>query len=168
MIAVVRIFLAAMLGASLFTAPVRLKPDTADTTVRLKPDTADTATVQTDGSQPIERGTLRLHYVQKPIGYERYEIVHDGAGDGLTLTSDFDFTDRGGRVQLAATLRTKADFTPLSFKASGKSYRFVNVDSEVRIDGDDAMVKADGAETRVTARRAVLSPSTATRRLRRR
>ena len=23
----------------------------------------------------IERGTLRLHYVQKPIGYERYEIV---------------------------------------------------------------------------------------------
>ena len=22
-----------------------------------------------------ERGTLRLHYVQKPIGYERYELV---------------------------------------------------------------------------------------------
>src|SRR4051812_3829170 len=105
MIAVVRIFLAAMLGASLFTAPVRLQPD---------------STVQTDGSQPIERGTLRLHYVQKPIGYERYQIVHDGAGDGLTLTSDFDFTDRGGRVQLTATLRTKADFTPLTFKASGK------------------------------------------------
>ncbi len=77
-------------------------------------------------------------------------------GDALTLTSDFDFTDRGGRVQLAATLRTKADFTPLSFKASGKSYRFVNVDSEVRIEGGDAIVKADGAESRVAAARAVL------------
>ena len=26
----------------------------------------------------IERGTLRLHYVQKPIGYERYEVAPDG------------------------------------------------------------------------------------------
>src|SRR5205823_4810081 len=83
----------------------------------------------------IERGTFRLHYVQKPIGYERYEITRDG--DALKLSSDFDFTDRGGRVQLAATLRTTADFTPLAFKATGKSYRFVNVDSEIRVDGSD-------------------------------
>ena len=65
------------------------------------------------------------------------------------MTSDFDFTDRGGRVQLAATLRAKADFTPLSFKAQGKSYRFVNVDSDVRVEGASAIVKADGAEARV-------------------
>ena len=96
---------------------------------------------------PVERGTLRLHYVQKPIGYERYEIVREG--DDLKLTSDFDFTDRGGRVQLAATLRTKDDFTPVAFKATGKSYRFVNVDSDVRIDGGDAIVRADGHEARI-------------------
>jgi imidazolonepropionase-like amidohydrolase len=100
-----------------------------------------------DAPEPLEHGTLRLHYVQKPIGYERYEVTRDG--DNLALTSDFDFTDRGGRVQLASTLRTKTDFTPLSFKASGKSYRFVNVDSDVRIDGAAAIVKADGAEARV-------------------
>src|SRR2546421_6754067 len=97
---------------------------------------------------PIEQGVLRLHYVQKPIGYERYQIVRDG--DALQLTSDFDFTDRGGRVQLAATLRTKPDFTPIHFQAKGKSYRFVNVDSDVTIDGADARVHADGADTRVT------------------
>jgi imidazolonepropionase-like amidohydrolase len=103
----------------------------------------------TNGAAPaaVERGTLRLHYVQKPIGYERYEVGHDA--DTVTLTSDFDFTDRGGRVQLAATLRTRADYTPLSFKATGKSYRFVNVDSDVRIEGDEAIVKADGGEARV-------------------
>jgi imidazolonepropionase-like amidohydrolase len=99
------------------------------------------------GDRIVERGTLRLHYIQKPIGEERYEIARDGAG--LTLTSDFDFTDRGGRVQLAATLRTKADFTPVSFRAKGKSYRFVNVDSDVTIDAGHAKVRADGAETRV-------------------
>jgi imidazolonepropionase-like amidohydrolase len=103
--------------------------------------------IVTGVQDPVERGILRLHYVQKPIGYERYEVARDG--DVLTMTSDFDFTDRGGRVQLAATLRTKADFTPLSFKAQGKSYRFVNVDSDVRIDGGDAIVKADGSEARV-------------------
>src|SRR5207244_2220873 len=29
-------------------------------------------------------------------------------------------------------------------------YRFVNVDSEIRVDGSDAIVRADGAEARVT------------------
>ncbi len=96
----------------------------------------------------VERGTLRLHYVQKPIGYERYEIAR--TADSLQLTSDFDFTDRGGRVQLASTLRTAADFTPIHFTAKGKSYRFVNVDSEVTVDGTDALVRADGADLRVT------------------
>src|SRR5512141_2201919 len=113
MIRAVRIILAAVLAASLAAAAGQGTPATA-------------------AADPVERGTLRLHYVQKPIGYERYEIVREG--DALTLTSDFDFTDRGGRVQLAATLRAKADFTPLSFRATGKSYRFVNVDGDVRID----------------------------------
>jgi imidazolonepropionase-like amidohydrolase len=135
--------LAAAAAAVLFGTTVRLKPDTTVAMAGNVPLEAD----------PIERGTLRLHYVQKPIGYERYEIVPDSPGSStagaLTLTSDFDFTDRGGRVQLAATLRTKPDFTPLSFKARGKSYRFVNVDSEVRIEGGDAIVKADGAESRI-------------------
>ena len=103
--------------------------------------------VMQPGADSVERSTLRLHYVQKPIGYERYEIVRDG--DALQLSSDFDFTDRGGRVQLTATLRTRRDFTPILFKAAGKSYRFVNVDSEVRIEGASAVVRADGTETRV-------------------
>jgi hypothetical protein len=81
-------------------------------------------------SDPIEHAALRLHYVQKPIGFERYEIAR--AGDVLVLSADFDFTDRGGRVQLAATLRTRPDFTPLSFRSKGKSYRFVNVDTDIQ------------------------------------
>src|SRR6476660_852740 len=132
MIGAVRIFLAMMLGAALFAAPVPPKPDTADT-----------ATVQPDAPQPIERGTLRLHYVQKPIGYERYEVASDGdlsrqsangaEGEAGKLTADFDFTERGGRVHLAATLRAQADLTPISFQPQGQSYRFVNVDSDVRV-----------------------------------
>jgi len=85
--------------------------------------------------------------VQKPIGYERYELTREG--DGLRLTADFDFTDRGGNVHLASTLQTKADYTPVHFTAKGKSYRFVNVDSDVTNNGHEAVVRADGTEARV-------------------
>ncbi len=103
---------------------------------------------QHGSSSPVEHGRLRLHYVQKPIGVEDYKIARDG--NVLELTSGFDFTDRGGHVQLASTLRTAPDFTPLMFRATGKSYRFVNVDSEITIDGRDATVRADGATAHVT------------------
>ncbi|HZP48281.1 MAG TPA: amidohydrolase family protein [Vicinamibacterales bacterium] len=95
-----------------------------------------------------EHGMIRLHYLQKPIGVERYDLVRDDRG--VSLTSDFDFTDRGGRVQLAASLQTAADLSPIRFTAKGKSYRFVNVDSDVRIDGATATVRADGVEQTVT------------------
>jgi imidazolonepropionase-like amidohydrolase len=95
----------------------------------------------------IERGVLRLHYVQKPIGIERYTLDRDG--EFLQLTSDFDFTDRGGRVRLAATLRTHSDLTPVHFRATGKTYRFVNVDSDISVDGAHATVRADGHDTAV-------------------
>src|SRR6185369_14886711 len=111
MIRAVRLILAACLGASLITTTVRPfenpraapsrvegrpKPDTTATTVRPRPDITETSAGVRGvrlGPGPIERGTLRLHYVQKPIGYERYEVARDG--DLLTMTSDFDFTDRG-------------------------------------------------------------------------
>jgi len=95
----------------------------------------------------VEKGTLRLHYVQKPIGYERYELARNA--DGYRLASDFDFTDRGGRVQLTATLGTTADFTPTFLQAKGKSYRFVNVDSEVRVEGTAAVVRDGRVESHV-------------------
>lgn len=89
----------------------------------------------------VEQGTLRLHYVQKPIGYEKYTITRDG--DALQLSSDFDFTDRGGHVQLAASLKTQPDFTPIHFQAKGKTYRFVPVDTDIAIHGSLATVRAD-------------------------
>jgi imidazolonepropionase-like amidohydrolase len=99
---------------------------------------------------PAERGTIRLYYIQKPIGVERYAVNRDSAG--LRLTSDFDFTDRGGRVQLTSALHTALDLTPIQFTAKGKSYRFVNVDSEVTIENGTALVHADGADRRVPLR----------------
>ena len=97
---------------------------------------------------PVERGTLTLHYVQKPIGAEHYTLTR--SHDALSLTADVDFTDRGGRIQLASELTAAPDLTPRFFRAKGKSYRYVNVDSEIRIDNRTATVRADGADQRVS------------------
>jgi imidazolonepropionase-like amidohydrolase len=96
----------------------------------------------------VEQGTIRLHYVQHEIGVEHYRIARDG--DGLVLTSDFDFTDRGGRVQLATTLVMKSDLTPRRFETKGKSYRFVNVDSSEEIDGSSASVRTRDETSRIS------------------
>ena len=45
----------------------------------------------------IERGTLTLRYVLKPIGAEHYTVTR--TQDGVSLAADVDFTDRGGRIQ---------------------------------------------------------------------
>src|SRR5262245_21250567 len=105
---------------------------------------------QAPPATPIEQGVIRLHYVQKPIGYERYQVTRDG--DGLLLSSDLDFTDRGGRSQLATTLKLKPDLTPTHFKAKGKSYRFATVDSEIEVHANEAIVRDDATTPAVNVK----------------
>jgi imidazolonepropionase-like amidohydrolase len=52
-------------------------------------------------------------------------------GDRSTLTSHFEYLDRGTKVALDTTLTFAADFTPLSFESHGKSYRYFAVDTSV-------------------------------------
>src|SRR5947207_15972209 len=91
------------------------------------------------GPAPVEHGRLRLHYVQKEIGAEEYEIARDNGV--LTLKSSVSFDDRGGRIALNAALGMRDDLTPIRFSAKGRSYRYVNVDSEVTVDGRSAAVR---------------------------
>jgi imidazolonepropionase-like amidohydrolase len=93
---------------------------------------------------PVETGVLRLHYLRLPIGTERYEVARDGAS--LALRSDFDYTDRGGRVRLATTLRLKPDLTPEQLTTAGKTYRFVTLDTAVDVGAGRASVR-DGRQT---------------------
>ena len=64
------------------------------------------------GPDAIERGTLRLHYVQKPIGYERYEIVQDGANAAAHRRISTSPT-AADACSWRRRCATKADFTPI-------------------------------------------------------
>jgi imidazolonepropionase-like amidohydrolase len=105
------------------------------------------ATLALIQAQPaVDSGTVLVSLIERPVGRETYELKADG--QGFAFSGELDLTERNGRLQVSSLLRTGADLTPLSFTAKGKSYRFVNVDTEVNVAGGVAEVKNLGVSTR--------------------
>lgn len=80
-----------------------------------------------------EKGTLILHFLQLPVGEETYTVTTQ-PDNSLLLKAHFEYTERGSRVPLDASLHMKADLTPLQFEAKGKSYRPFSVDAAFSVD----------------------------------
>ena len=72
---------------------------------------------------------MRLLLLGHEIGAERSTIERSASTS--TLTSHFEYKDRGLPVALDATLTYRDDFTPVSYKVHGKSYRYFSVDASV-------------------------------------
>jgi imidazolonepropionase-like amidohydrolase len=85
----------------------------------LAPLLAGAAPLPAQSSQPIASGVFRLYKYLQPVGEERYEVFADGAGEKLVARSSLSFL--GGEVPLQAELRTRADGTPVSFRAEGRT-----------------------------------------------
>src|SRR5688572_22909027 len=90
---------------------------------------------------------LQLFLIERPVGVERATTVT--TAEGRTLTSEIELVDRGTRLQLTASLEMSPGGTARHFRASGKSYRFVNVDAEVTITGASARVMTMGETSEV-------------------
>ncbi|MGA3236684.1 MAG: amidohydrolase family protein [Bryobacteraceae bacterium] len=110
-----------------------------------------TATLAVPLLEADEHGALTLYFLQLPVGEEAYQVTTEANG-ALTLHASFEYTERGSRVPLSATLRMKPDLTPLQFEAKGKSYRPFSVDAAVQVnpDGRTAIVR-EGDKTRQAA-----------------
>jgi imidazolonepropionase-like amidohydrolase len=98
-----------------------------------------------------DSGVIRVHLLGHAIGSERYAIRPDNGA--LALTDTFEFVDRGGRVQLASRLRFTSNLEPLHLRASGRTYRFVNVDADVVVDANRASVRNLGDSVSVEVRK---------------
>jgi len=77
----------------------------------------------------IEHGVFRLHKFAQPIGEESYEIRRQQRS--FELSSQFEFTDRGTAVSLAARLKYGPDLTPEQFEAKGSNARDAHFDDAV-------------------------------------
>ena len=87
--------------------------------------------------------TLRLFYMGYAIGRERYEIAPDS--DGVRLTADFDYTDRGRRTHIGGVMRTARDYTPRSLEIRRMSDTATQVETRVDVRGRTATVLHDAA-----------------------
>jgi len=91
---------------------------------------------------------IQLFLIERPVGTEQVTEWWPTEG-GRTLKSEIEIVDRGTRLQLTASQSVRPDCTPMHFEASGRSYRFVNVDVNVIADRDGKTVRVTsmGEET---------------------
>ena len=103
--------------------------------------------VATTASAQTTRDSLRLYYVGRPVGWERYEIVTNAAGS--TLTSDFDYIDRGRRNHLQAALEMGARYEPRRLEVTRVADTSRAVVTRIEIDGSHASVLRGGKSSTV-------------------
>jgi imidazolonepropionase-like amidohydrolase len=100
-----------------------------------------TAIVRAAQAKPevIEAGRFKLHLFEMPAGEETYEITRQG--DSLVLKSIFEYTDRGNKVPLSATLRMRPELMPVQFDIKGNTSAFSELDTSVNVEGRFAIVR---------------------------
>ncbi len=95
----------------------------------------------------VTRDSLRLYYVGRAVGWERYEITSDAMGG--TLQSDFDYVDRGRRNHTQATLAFGAQYAPLSLEVARLTDSARTVTTRIDVAGAHVSVMRNGATTQV-------------------
>jgi len=94
-----------------------------------------------------ETGRIVVSLIERPIGFEVFEVAQDESG--MSFTAAMDLVERGGRLHVASSMRLAGDLTPISYRSKGNTYRFVNLDVEVDVVGRTARVRRGGEEQRV-------------------
>jgi imidazolonepropionase-like amidohydrolase len=89
-----------------------------------------------------------LHKFEQPIGSETDSVSKQGGT--FETQSAFEFTDRGKKVPLKATLRYSSDYTPSFFAISGSTSRSSSIDTTIRVTGRSANV-SEGKSSREIA-----------------
>lgn len=104
--------------------------------------------------------SLRIYYVGRPVGWERYGVTR--RGDTTIFDANLSYVDRGRRVHSSATLALANDYTPRALQA----YRFAdttkNLVAQAEFDGRVVAVTraGRGATVSVSKFAFALSPYT--------
>jgi imidazolonepropionase-like amidohydrolase len=92
--------------------------------------------------------SLRIFYIGRPAGWEHYELKPSGGG--MTLTSDYDYVDRGRRNHLQLTITTGNDYALKTYESLRVTDTSRTVATSVAFDGAHAKVMRNGKSTEVT------------------
>jgi imidazolonepropionase-like amidohydrolase len=92
--------------------------------------------------------TLRLYYVNYPVGYERYSVTTQASG--TTIESDFDYIDRGRRTHLVSRVVTSARGGERLLEVARLTDSSRTVEARATVRGTRGSVVARGESTHVT------------------
>ncbi len=92
--------------------------------------------------------SLQILYIGRPAGWEHYELKpSDG---GFTLTSDYDFVDRGRRNHSQLVINTGPDYALRKYESARLTDTSRTVAATISFDGTHASVLRGGKSTNVT------------------
>jgi imidazolonepropionase-like amidohydrolase len=113
--------------------------------------TAPLAAQSDSAARPTASGAFRLYKYLQPVGEERYEVFADGTGERLVARSSLNFL--GGEVPLQAELRTRADGTPVSFRAEGRTSTQSSTSAAFEVRGARTALRQGATEREITTPR---------------
>src|SRR5262245_44451354 len=82
--------------------------------------------------------SLRIFYIGRPAGWEHYKL--EPSSGGMTLTSDYDYVDRGRRNHSQLTLTTGNDYSVKKYEAVRLTDTSRTVTTSIEFDGTHAKV----------------------------
>src|SRR5689334_22260081 len=91
--------------------------------------------------------SLRILYIGRPTGSEHYELVPSEGG--MTLTSDYDYIDRGRRNHTVLTMKVATDYTLKSYEAVRVTDTSRMVTTSVEFNGGRAKFMRNGKSSEV-------------------
>lgn len=86
--------------------------------------------------------SLRLYYVGRPVGWERFDFTSDATG--LQLSADFDYVDRGRRNRIQSTMLLDAKYAPRKLDVARIADTTRTPVTRVEVSGHNATVFRNG------------------------
>jgi imidazolonepropionase-like amidohydrolase len=82
--------------------------------------------------------SLRIFYIGRPAGWERYELTP--TPDGMRLTSDYDYVDRGRRNRTQLTMQLGADYAVRAYESARVTDSSRTVAISIDVNGSRATI----------------------------
>jgi imidazolonepropionase-like amidohydrolase len=93
--------------------------------------------------------SMRIFYIGRPAGWEHYALKPSDGDGGMTLTSDYDYVDRGRRKHTQRTVGLRNEYSLKTFEVARVTDTSRTVATSVELEGTHAKIMRGGKSAEV-------------------